>query len=61
MELDKEPTDDQVQQLASGVFITTTLQRDKKTKTVTAMTLPCRVKRILIGTRKERLFPKLVN
>jgi hypothetical protein len=54
VELDKEPSADQVAQLANGVFITTTLQRDKKAKTITAMTLPCRVKKIGSGASKER-------
>ena len=57
VELDKEPTASQVAQLANGVFITTTLQRDKKAKTITAMTLPCKVKKSGSGsgTSKDRL------
>ena len=46
VELNKEISDMQVKQLSSGVYITTTLQRDKKNKDITAMTLPCKVKRL---------------
>lgn len=53
VELNKEISDIQVKQLSSGVYITTTLQRDKRSKPVTAMTLPCKVKRIS-GVNNDR-------
>lgn len=40
------PTDEDIQKLASGVVITTQSQRDSGSKTVTAMTKPCYVKRL---------------
>lgn len=54
VETDRVPTDYQIAQLASGVVITTPIQRDSgsnegsrttRTATVTAKTLPCKVQR----------------
>lgn len=53
VEMDRVPSDDQIAQLASGVVITTPIQRDSSTEgsrttrtaTVTAKTLPCKVQR----------------
>jgi pseudouridine synthase len=44
--LDKAPQDEDVQQLSSGVVISTTVQRDKLTKDIRVKTLPCCIKRV---------------
>lgn len=49
VDTNKAATDAQLKQLAEGIIITTTSQRDGKSKaanTVTAKTKPCRIKRI---------------
>eukprot|EP01040_Poterioochromonas_malhamensis_P000907 gene907-962_t len=43
VEMDKIPREDQIEQLSSGVMITTSIQRDSGSKEVTAKTLPCEV------------------
>jgi 16S rRNA U516 pseudouridylate synthase RsuA-like enzyme len=43
VEMDKPPTSQQIQQLASGVSITTALQRDSGLQWITAPTMPCQV------------------
>ena len=47
VEMNKRPSDEQINQLRSGVVITTPLQRDKSSRKteVTAKTLPCQVRR----------------
>ena len=45
VELDRTPSDQQIKQLADGVVITTTSQRERA-KEITAMTRPCKVRRI---------------
>lgn len=50
VETSRPATDEQVRQLANGVVITTTSQRDGgKDRTITAPTLPCKVRRISAG------------
>lgn len=41
--MDKEPTEKQIEQLTSGVTITTSVQRDSGKKDITAKTMPCKV------------------
>eukprot|EP01041_Mallomonas_annulata_P007891 gene7891-16154_t len=54
VEMDRVPTDEQLEQLRQGVVITTTIQRDSFSKPVTAKTLPCGVKRVG-GSQSKRL------
>ena len=46
VEVDRRPSDADVGALASGVVITTTAQRDRKAKPLTAATRPCAVRRV---------------
>lgn len=46
VEVNRVPSDEVIAQLARGVKITTTAQRDGKAKEVTRATLPCLVSRI---------------
>lgn len=41
--MDKIPREGQIEQLSSGVMITTSIQRDSGSKEVTGKTLPCEV------------------
>ena len=43
---DRAIREEDIHKLAEGVVITTTAQRDRKTKIITARTLPCEVKRV---------------
>lgn len=47
VDIDRTPTDSQIQNLADGIVISTTSQRDKGPgKTIVAKTLPCKVVRV---------------
>ena len=46
VELNKEPTEEDIHKLAEGVIITTSMQRDSGKKFLTARTLPCKISRI---------------
>lgn len=46
VDLNRAPSDQQVDSLRQGVVITTTTQRDKSSRAVTAKTRPCRVARL---------------
>ena len=46
VELDRAPTDQDVAALKAGVVITTTAQRDRKKRDLTARTQPCEIARV---------------
>lgn len=46
VDINRTPTDDQIQQLRDGIAITTLSQRDRGAKPITAKTRPCKVTRI---------------
>eukprot|EP01038_Epipyxis_sp_PR26KG_P007793 gene7793-10587_t len=52
VDLDRDPTDDQLMRMRAGIVITTTSQRDGKVRPVTAATLPCVVTRISDVSKK---------